>query len=98
MFYFYIKTILLILFFVFRYKNHPLYVLPRHLLKYETIYPQDSLPLGYIKGEPIFSRYCVQVLCSPEKWLREGKSVKLGETSYKIVKSRSKTGKVCLLF
>ncbi|CAH1392999.1 unnamed protein product [Nezara viridula] len=74
-------------------KNHPLYVLPRHLLKYEAIYPRDAVPLGHVRGEPVFSRFCVQSLFSREKWFRQGKCVKLDEAPYKLVNSRSRSGK-----
>lgn len=74
-------------------KNHPLYVLPRHLLKYEAIYPRNAVPLGYVRGEPVFSRFCVQSLYSKEKWLRQGKSIKIDEMPYKLVNSRSRNGK-----
>ena len=36
---------------VSQYKGHPLYVLARHLLKFEAIYPPDAPTLGFIKGE-----------------------------------------------
>lgn len=39
------------------YKNHPLYALRRHLLKYEAIYPSSATVLGYCRGEPVYSRY-----------------------------------------
>ena len=38
------------------YKNHPLYVLKRHLLKYEALYPATASVLGYCRGEPVYSR------------------------------------------
>ena len=41
------------------FKNHPLYALKRHLLKFEAIYPESAVPLGYIRGEEIYSRDCV---------------------------------------
>ena len=31
------------------FKNHPLFALRRHLLKFEAIYPNDQKPLGMIK-------------------------------------------------
>nr|XP_024216738.1 DNA repair protein complementing XP-C cells [Halyomorpha halys] len=77
----------------FKLKNHPLYVLRRHLLKFEAIYPRDSAPLGYVRGEPVFSRFCVQTLFSREKWFRQGKSVKLDEIPYKLVNYHSRSGK-----
>ena len=38
------------------YKNHPLYALKRHLLKYEAIYPETAAVLGYCRGEAVYSR------------------------------------------
>lgn len=72
----------------FRFKNHPLYALERHLLKFEAIYPYNSLTLGYIRKEPIFARECVHTLYSREIWVKQARTVKLGEQPYKIVKSR----------
>lgn len=48
---------LIIVFFIYS------YALQRHLLKYEGIYPPTALPLGFIRGEPIFARECVQLVC-----------------------------------
>ncbi|XP_018327473.1 DNA repair protein complementing XP-C cells homolog [Agrilus planipennis] len=76
------------------YKNHPLYALQRHLLKFEAIYPPDAVPLGYIRGEPVYSRYCVYTLHSREIWLKQAKVVKRGEKPYKIVKARPKYDKL----
>ncbi|XP_067000076.2 DNA repair protein complementing XP-C cells homolog [Anabrus simplex] len=80
------------------YKNHPLYVLPRHLLKFEAIYPPDAPPLGFFGKEPVYARECVFTLHSRELWVKEAKVVRPGEKPYKIVKARPKydrmTGKV----
>lgn len=38
------------------YKNHPLYALKRHLLKYEALYPPTASVLGYCRGEAVYSR------------------------------------------
>jgi Rad4 beta-hairpin domain 1 len=38
------------------------YALQRHLLKFEAIYPPSAVPLGFIRGEPIFARECVQLV------------------------------------
>lgn len=72
------------------FKSHPLYVLSRHLLKFEAIYPPDAPPLGYIKSEPIYARECVQTLHCRVTWLKEGRIVKVGQEPYKIVKARPK--------
>ncbi|GFR77071.1 DNA repair protein complementing XP-C cells-like protein [Elysia marginata] len=71
-------------------KNHPLYALRRHLLKFEAIYPDTAIPLGYIKQEPIYARECVRTLHSRDNWLKEGRMVRLAEQPYKMVKSRPK--------
>ncbi|ESO84377.1 hypothetical protein LOTGIDRAFT_132355, partial [Lottia gigantea] len=73
-----------------QFKSHPLYVLQRHLLKFEAIYPDTAIPVGYIRGEPIYARECVHVLHSRENWMKEGRAVRIGEEPYKMVKSRPK--------
>ncbi|XP_052779234.1 DNA repair protein complementing XP-C cells-like [Mya arenaria] len=75
------------------FKSHPLYVLRRHLLKFEAIYPDSAIPVGYIRGEPVYARECVHVLHSRENWLKEGRAVRLAEEPYKFVKSRPKWNK-----
>ncbi|CAK1578371.1 unnamed protein product [Parnassius mnemosyne] len=72
------------------YKNHPLYALKRHLLKYEVIYPPDAASLGFVRGEPVYARECVYVCRSRDTWLKEAKVVRLGEQPYKVVKARPK--------
>lgn len=71
------------------YKNHPLYALKRHLLKYEAIYPDSAAILGYCRGEAVYSRSCVQTLHSKDTWLKEARVVRLGEVPYKMVKGQS---------
>lgn len=76
-------------------KGHPLYVLVRHLLKYEGLYPPDCVPLGHLpNGEAIYSRYCVHTLCSRETWLKKARVVKPKQDAYKIVKALPKYDKV----
>ncbi|KAG5336450.1 XPC protein, partial [Acromyrmex charruanus] len=76
-------------------KGHPLYVLVRHLLKYEALYPPDCVPLGHLKtGEAIYSRYCVHTLCSRETWLKKARVVKPKQDAYKIVKALPKYDKL----
>ncbi|XP_062561773.1 DNA repair protein complementing XP-C cells homolog [Armigeres subalbatus] len=72
------------------YKNHPLYALKRHLLKFEGIYPPDAPTLGFIKEEPVYARECVQMLHSREIWLKQARTVKMFETPYKVVNARPK--------
>uniref|UniRef100_A0A8C6SDB3 Xeroderma pigmentosum, complementation group C n=1 Tax=Neogobius melanostomus TaxID=47308 RepID=A0A8C6SDB3_9GOBI len=71
------------------YKNHPLYALKRHLLKYEAIYPETAAVLGYCRGEPVYSSDCVRTLHSRDTWLKEARTVRLGEEPYKMVKGFS---------
>lgn len=72
------------------YKNHPLFVLNRDLLKFQAIYPPDAPALGFFKDEPVYSRECVHTLKSRETWLREARTVKPNETAYKVTTSRFK--------
>ena len=72
------------------FRNHPLYVLERHLLKFQGIYPPEVAPLSFFKDAPVYPRDCVHILRSRETWLRQAKTVKMGETAYKIVKARPK--------
>ncbi|XP_061592696.1 DNA repair protein complementing XP-C cells [Cololabis saira] len=74
---------------VAEYKNHPLYVLKRHLLKYEALYPATAAVLGYCRGEPVYSRDCVHTLHSKDTWLKEARTVRLGEEPFKMVKGFS---------
>lgn len=76
-------------------KSHPLYVLARHLLKYEALYPPDCVPLGYLQnGEAIYSRHCVHVLSSRETWIRKARVVKPNQEPYKVVKALPKYDKL----
>ncbi|CAH1782539.1 unnamed protein product [Owenia fusiformis] len=70
------------------FKNHPLYALKRHLLKFEAIYPESSVPVGFIRGEPVYARECVHQLHAREAWIKEARSVRVGEVPYKMVKKR----------
>ncbi|XP_030755957.1 DNA repair protein complementing XP-C cells homolog [Sitophilus oryzae] len=76
------------------YKSHPLYVLKRHLLKFEGLYPPQPPTLGFIRGEAVYPRSCVYILHSRDIWLKQAKVVKLGEQPYKIVKARPKYDKL----
>ncbi|XP_055918743.1 DNA repair protein complementing XP-C cells homolog [Eupeodes corollae] len=72
------------------YKDHPLYALERHLLKFQVIYPPNAVTLGFVRGEPVYARECVHTCHSREIWLKEARVVKLGEQPCKIVKARPK--------
>ncbi|XP_052867943.1 DNA repair protein complementing XP-C cells homolog [Anopheles cruzii] len=67
-------------------KNHPLYALRRHLLKFEAIHPPEPPTLGFIRGEAIYPRECVHTLQTREKWYKQGRVVCAFETAYKVVK------------
>lgn len=75
---------------VSEFKDHPLYVLKRHLLKYQEIYPQDAEPVGHLRNEPIYSRDNQVTLHSRQTWLKYARKVKPYENPYKIVKGRIK--------
>ncbi|XP_016972468.1 DNA repair protein complementing XP-C cells homolog isoform X2 [Drosophila rhopaloa] len=75
------------------FKDHPLYVLERHLLKFQGLYPPDAPTLGFIRGEAVYSRDCVHLLHSRDIWLKSARVVKLGEQPYKVVKARPKYDK-----
>ncbi|XP_015121057.1 DNA repair protein complementing XP-C cells homolog [Diachasma alloeum] len=75
-------------------KGHPLYVVQRHLLKFEALYPPDCVPLGHLKtGDAIYSRHCVHTLRSRETWHKEARVVKPASEAYKVVKSMPKWDK-----
>lgn len=76
------------------YKDHPLYALERHLLKFQVIYPPNAVTLGFVRGEPVYARECVHTCHSREIWLKEARVVKLGEQPCKIVKARPKWDRV----
>lgn len=57
------------------FKQHPLYVLERHITKYCALVP-GAKPLGAHKGEPFFSKVDVQELHTAERWRREGRDVR----------------------
>lgn len=76
------------------YKNHPLYALKRHLLKFEAIYPPNAVTLGFVRGEPVYARDCVYTLHSREIWVKQARVVKPGEKPYKIVTARPKWDRV----
>ncbi|XP_053671425.1 DNA repair protein complementing XP-C cells homolog [Anopheles nili] len=67
-------------------KNHPLYALRRHLLKFEALYPAEPLTFGFVRGEAIYPRECVHTLQTREKWYKQGRVVRPFETTYKVVK------------
>ena len=75
------------------FKNHPLFALRRHLLKYEAIYPKDVPSVGFVRGEEIFPRSAIHTLHSQGKWLQFAREVREGEVPYKMVASFLKNKK-----
>ncbi|KAL6602340.1 Rad4 beta-hairpin domain 3-domain-containing protein [Neocallimastix sp. 'constans'] len=67
--------------------NHPLYVLERHIKKYEVLYSKEPV-LGYIRNEAIYPRSNVRPVNTKEYWIRQGLSIKEGAKAPKYVKSK----------
>uniref|UniRef100_A0A6G3MKQ0 DNA repair protein complementing XP-C cells homolog (Trinotate prediction) n=1 Tax=Henneguya salminicola TaxID=69463 RepID=A0A6G3MKQ0_HENSL len=68
------------------FKNHPIFILPKHLLKFEALHPENPPVLGYFKDMPVYSRSNVFTLQSRERWfIRRGRSIKEGEVSLRKV-------------
>ena len=72
-------------------KGHPLYVAQRHILKYETIFPADTLPIAQVKikdtHENVYERKYVRPLHTRNTWLQKAKVVRDGEVPCKMVAS-----------
>jgi xeroderma pigmentosum group C-complementing protein len=76
------------------FKDHPVYVLERHLKHNEVIHPME--PIGKInvgtgmnpKLEPIYRRKNVHIVRSADKWYRMGQDVKDGEQPLKHAKPK----------
>ncbi|KAH8104624.1 Rad4-domain-containing protein [Cristinia sonorae] len=71
------------------FKDHPLYVLARHLKRDEVIYPLTEL--GKFRGEPVYPRSSVMSLKTAENWMRQGRKVREGCQPMKWVKQRAAT-------
>ncbi|KAL9546630.1 hypothetical protein MBANPS3_006570 [Mucor bainieri] len=68
------------------FKNHPVYALERHLLKYEVLHPREPV-LGSIRGEKIYPRANVKTVSTAETYRKLGKQIKEGEQPAKMVKA-----------
>jgi xeroderma pigmentosum group C-complementing protein len=79
---------------VAEFKDNPLYVLKRHLLKFQAIYPENAKPVGEFRKELVFSRENQVTLHSRQTWLKYARTVKPYEKPYKIVKGRLKLVKI----
>ncbi|KAF9485754.1 Rad4-domain-containing protein [Pholiota conissans] len=76
------------------FKDHPVYVLARHLKQTETIHPPPPATpeLGTFRGEPVYPRSAVVSLKTSENWMRNmGRTVRAGEQPMKMVKVRAGT-------
>lgn len=59
------------------FKNHPLYVLEKDLLKFEAIYPPDIIPIAEIRGHKVYPRSSVHVLQGDLNWIRQARTIKV---------------------
>jgi xeroderma pigmentosum group C-complementing protein len=76
------------------FKDHPLYVLARHLKQTETIHPPppETPEVGKFRGEPVYPRSSVVSLKSAETWMRtEGRIIQAGSQPLKTIKARPNT-------
>ncbi|EJD41269.1 Rad4-domain-containing protein [Auricularia subglabra TFB-10046 SS5] len=71
------------------FKDHPIYVLERHLRRDEVVNPR--IEIGKFRGEPVFSRANVLTLKTAENWMRQGRAVREGEQALKHVPLRAVT-------
>ncbi|KAI0345889.1 Rad4-domain-containing protein [Trametopsis cervina] len=71
------------------FKNHPLYVLERHLKRDEVVHPR--VELGKFRGEPVYPRSSVVTLKTAENWMRQGRKVRAGCQPMKWVKQHAVT-------
>ncbi|KAJ7728837.1 hypothetical protein DFH07DRAFT_757131 [Mycena maculata] len=76
------------------FKDHPMYVLERHLTQMQTLHPPppQTRELGKFRGESVYPRSAVVSLKTAENWMRsEGRRVKEGEQPMKMTKMRAST-------
>ncbi|KAI0662018.1 hypothetical protein C8Q70DRAFT_909438 [Cubamyces menziesii] len=71
------------------FKDHPLYVLERHLKREEVVDPPTEL--GRFRGEAVYPRANVLQLKTAENWMRQGRKVREGAQPLKWVKQRAVT-------
>ncbi|KAI6044876.1 hypothetical protein EDC04DRAFT_3137624 [Pisolithus marmoratus] len=71
------------------FKDHPIYVLARHLKRDQVIDPPTEL--GKFRGEPVYPRSSVISLKTAENWMRQGRTVRPGCQPMKMVKQRAAT-------
>ncbi|KAK8858825.1 hypothetical protein IAR55_003055 [Kwoniella newhampshirensis] len=71
------------------FKDHPIYVLERHLKREEVIQPRREI--GRFRGEPVYRRINVLSCKTAENWMRVGRRVKDRQEPLKWVKQRAVT-------
>ena len=71
------------------FKDHPVYVLERHLHRDQVIHPPHRV--GTFQGQPVYLRAHVVQLRSARQWYNVGRDVKPGEEPLKWTKQRSYT-------
>ncbi|TBU44496.1 Rad4-domain-containing protein [Dichomitus squalens] len=71
------------------FKDHPLYVLERHLKRDEVVEP--PVEIGKFRGESVYPRGNVLQLKTAENWMRQGRTVIAGAQPLKWVKQRAVT-------
>ncbi|KAI0821974.1 hypothetical protein BC628DRAFT_1460116 [Trametes gibbosa] len=71
------------------FKDHPLYVLERHLKRDEVVEPPTEL--GKFRGESVYPRGNVLQLKTAENWMRQGRKVREGAQPLKWAKQRAVT-------
>ena len=67
------------------FNNHPLYVLEKHVKKFEVLHPRGPV-LGQFRNENIYPRSSVKAIASVENYLKQGLVIKEGEVPAKMVK------------
>ncbi|KAF2193380.1 Rad4-domain-containing protein [Zopfia rhizophila CBS 207.26] len=79
------------------FKDHPIYVLERHLKHNEVIHPMNQVGKVNVgtsmnpKMESIYRRRDVHIVRSADKWYRMGRDVKNGEQPLKHAKSKRRS-------
>eukprot|EP01119_Soliformovum_irregulare_P008206 TRINITY_DN2126_c1_g1_i7.p1 TRINITY_DN2126_c1_g1~~TRINITY_DN2126_c1_g1_i7.p1 ORF type:complete len:678 (+),score=200.20 TRINITY_DN2126_c1_g1_i7:39-2072(+) len=69
------------------FRKHPLYVLERFVSRYQILHPKKKI--GDFKGIPVYSRTCIKELHTADKWLQQGRIIKLGEQPTKYVRKKN---------
>ncbi|EQC39646.1 hypothetical protein SDRG_03077 [Saprolegnia diclina VS20] len=72
------------------FKNHPQYVLEKHLGVFQCLHPRK--PVGLFKGAPVFERDSVNTLRTKHQWRRRGRQVVETETPIKRVAKKKSSG------